>query len=176
MKKLALMALALSLFALPSFGQEVPSADVSAGYSYFRIAGSNGVSGTNLNGFNSSAALNLNHWLGVVGDFGVYHGSPQGIGFTTSTYTFGPRVSLRASGSFVPFVEALFGGAHASASFGGVTGTSNPFAYGGGGGVEIGGGRIALRPEVEYLALRSNGASSNCVRVSVGVVFRLGAK
>ncbi|HWG59203.1 MAG TPA: outer membrane beta-barrel protein [Candidatus Acidoferrales bacterium] len=173
MKKLMWLALAISLFTLPSFAQEVPSMSLSGGYSYFRIGGSNGV---NLNGFNASASFATNHLLGFVADMGAYHGSPQGVGLTTTTYTFGPRITLRPSSSFVPFAQALFGGAHVSASYGGASGSSNPFAYGGGGGVEIGSGRIGLRPEFDYLALRSNGTSSNCFRIAVGVVFRFGAK
>lgn len=173
MKKFVWLALAFSLLAMPSFAQGVPKLDLAGGYSYFRIGGSNGV---NMNGFNANASFSANQWLGVVADVGAYHASPQGVGFTTTTYTFGPRISFRASSKFTPFAEALFGGAHASASFGGFSGTSNPFAYGAGGGVDLGSGRIALRPEVDYMALRSNGSSSNCVRVSVGVVFRLGAK
>ena len=81
MKKLVLAALALSLLAMTSHGQGTPVADVAGGYSYLHLNG-NGGSGANLNGFSGSVAFNVNNWLGVVGDFGVYHGSPSGVSAT----------------------------------------------------------------------------------------------
>jgi len=171
-----MVAFALSVLAVSSQAQETPTADVSAGYSYFRVGGSGGA---NLNGFNTSAAYNANSWFGVVGDLGVYLGSPSGVGVTALTYTFGPRFSIRKSDKVVPFAEALFGASHLSASFGGVSGSSNPFTYSFGGGAEVPLGsshKVALRPEVEYFGLRANGSTGNCVRISVGIVYRIGQR
>ena len=108
MKKFIWAALALSLFVMPSHAQSASAADVSAGYSYFRIAGSNGASGTNMNGVSGSLAVNMNQWAGVVADLGYYHGSPAGIGLSNTTYTFGPRFSYRTA-KVTPFFQALFG-------------------------------------------------------------------
>lgn len=178
MKKFIWVAAALSIFALSSRAQaqQGPSADVSAGYSYFRVGGSNG---TNLNGFNASPAYNVNSWLGLAGDFGWYHGSPSGVGLTDLSYTFGPRFSYRGMNRIVPFAQALFGGSHLSASSGGVSVASNAFAYDLGGGADVAlssNGTVALRPQVDYVGLRSNGSTTNCVRLSVGVVFHFGKK
>jgi hypothetical protein len=176
MKKLIWLSFALSLLAVSSPAQQIPAADVSAGYSYFRIGGSGGA---NLNGFSTSAAYNANDWFGVVGDLGVYHGSPSGVGLTAFTYTFGPRFSIRKSDKVVPFAEALFGASHVSASFGGFSGSSNPFTYSFGGGAEVPLGsshRVALRPEAEYFGLRANGSTANCVRISVGIVYHIGER
>jgi hypothetical protein len=176
MKKFIWVALVLSVFAVSSQAQETPAAEVSAGYSYFRLGGSNGV---NLNGFNTSAVYNANNWFAVAGDVGVYHGSPSGVSLNAFTYTFGPRFSYRKSDKFVPFAQALFGASHASASFGGVSGSSNPFTYGFGGGADLAvspGGKVSLRPEVEYFGLRSNGATSNCMRISFGIVYNFGRR
>ena len=176
MKKFMWVALALLLVAIPSHAQQTPAADVSVGYSYFRVGGSGGA---NLNGFNASGAYNANNWFGVVGDLGVYHGSPSGASVTATTYTFGPRFSYRESSQVVPFAQALFGGSHVSASVGGFGGSVNPFAFGFGGGADIGigtSGKIGLRPEVDYFGLRSNGTTTNCVRISVGIVFHIGER
>ena len=175
MRKLIWMAVALFL-AVPSYAQQTPLADVSAGYSYFRLGGSGGV---NLNGVSGSAGLNANNWLGVVGDLGVYHGSPSGVGVTAVTYTVGPRFSYHMSESrvpIVPFVQALLGGSHLSASYGGIGGSSNPFAYSFGGGADFGGGKIALRPQFDYFGLRSNGVTSNSFRMSIALVFHVGQR
>ena len=176
MKKFMWVALALSLVAIPSHAQQTPAADVSVGYSYFRVGGSGGA---NLNGFSASGAYNANQWFGVVGDLGVYHGSPSGVSVTATTYTFGPRFSYRESSKIVPFAQALFGGSHVSASAGGFSGSTNPFAFSFGGGADIGigtSGKVALRPQVDYFGLRSNGSTSNCVRISVGIVFHIGER
>ena len=176
MKKFIWVAVALSVLAISSSAQEIPAGEVSAGYSYFRVGGSNGL---NLNGFSTSAAYNANRWFGVVGDFGWYHGSPSGVGVSAFTYTAGPRFSMRKSDRIVPFAQATFGASHLSASFAGVSGSSNPFAYSFGGGADVAlssSGKVGLRPEVEYFGLRANGGSSNCVRLSVGIVYHFGAK
>ena len=174
MRKFLWVALAFSLLGMTSQAQEapVPATDVTAGYSYFRIGGSGGV---NLNGVSGSAAYNVNNWLGLVGDFGVYHGSPSGVSETLSTYTFGPRFSYRASERFTPFVQALFGGSHFSA----LGASSNPFAYSFGGGADLAlgtSGHVSVRPEVDYFGLRSNGSTANCVRISAAVVFHFGQR
>ncbi|MGB7022528.1 MAG: hypothetical protein WBD73_01910, partial [Candidatus Acidiferrales bacterium] len=119
MKKLIWAALVFSLLAMTSHGQNTPVADVAGGYSYLHLNGSNGSSGVSLNGFSASLGVNANNWLGIVGDFGVYHGSPSGVGLTAETFMFGPRISFRESNRFVPFAQALFGGSHLSASSGG---------------------------------------------------------
>ena len=176
MKKFIWVVFALSLLAVSSPAQQIPAADVSGGYSYFRIGGSGGV---NLNGFSTSAAYNANDWFGVVGDLGVYHGSPSGVGLTALTYTVGPRFTIRKSDKVVPFAQTLFGGSHVSASFGGFSGSANPFTYSFGGGAEVrlsNSGKVALRPEVEYFGLRANGSTGNCVRISVGIVYRIGER
>ncbi|MGB6876273.1 MAG: outer membrane beta-barrel protein [Candidatus Acidiferrales bacterium] len=172
--KIILAVLAFSLLAIGAYAQDTPKADVSVGYSYLHVNGSDGSSGINLNGFDASAAYNLNSFLGIVADFGVDHGSPSGVSLTDTTYTFGPRISIRATKKFVPFAEGLFGGAHFSESFSGTSGSANPFAFGFGGGVDLGvARRIALRPQIDYFGFRSNGITENSERVSISLVFNL---
>ena len=176
MKKSLWVALASLLFVVPSHAQSTSMADVSGGYSYFRVGGSGG---TNMNGGTGSVAFNANKVLGFVGDFGVYHASPSGVGVTASTYTFGPRFSYRSSGNVVPFAQALFGGAHLSASFGGASASTNPFAYSLGGGADFAISRdskVSLRPEFDYVGMRENGSTANCFRIAVGIVYHIGQK
>ena len=132
----------------------------------------------NLNGFSTSAVYNANNRFGVVGDLGVYHGSPSGVSVTDLTYTFGPRFSYRKSGKVVPFAQALFGASHASASFGGFSGSSNPFTYSVGGcaDVALGSSKVSLRPEVDYFGMAANGGTTNCVRILFGIVYQIGQR
>jgi hypothetical protein len=65
-----------------------------------------------MNGGSGSVALNFNNWLGAVGDFDVYDGSPGAVGLTAESYTLGPRFSYRKSDRFIPFAQVLVGGQH----------------------------------------------------------------
>jgi hypothetical protein len=163
MKKLIILFLVLSVFAIPSGAQSV---DASLSYSYFRLGGSGGV---NQNGVSGSVAYNAYNWLGIVGDFGVYHASPLGVSLNTYTYLFGPRVTLRNPSKFNPFAQALFGGSRLTTGSGGPT--FNQFAYSIGGGVDIGLlPHLAFRPQVDYVGLNTTGSRTNCTRVSAGFV------
>lgn len=173
--KIMLAVVAFTFLAAGSYAQ-TPKADVSVGYAFDHFNGSNGSDGFHLNGFDASVGFNWNRFFGFVGDFGVQHGSPSGVSTTNTTYTFGPRISARVNDKFVPFAQALFGGAHQSASVAGVKVTSNPFAFSFGGGVDLGiipGNRVALRPQVDYFGFHSNGNTVNSERVSVSLVFNL---
>jgi hypothetical protein len=111
-----------------------------------------------------------------VGDFGAYHASAASLNL--ETYTFGPRFSYRKNDRFVPFAQALLGGSHASAVSGGFTG-SNSFVFGAGGGADIAlgrSGKFAVRPQLEYFGFRAASITTNTVRLSVGVVYRIGKK
>src|SRR5262249_40232035 len=162
MKKLFLLGLGLFLFSCSARAQSV---DASIGYSYFRLGGSGGV---NQNGASGSIAYNPNRWLGLVGDFGGYHGSPGGVSLNTFTYLFGPRFSLRNPSKLTPFAQALVGGSRITLS-----GASNSqFAWSFGGGVDFPLlPRLAFRPQVDYVGLDTPGGHTNCTRVSAGVVI-----
>jgi hypothetical protein len=167
MKKRIIAALAFTLLATIARAQDTPVVDVAAGYSLIEVV--KGFSDTAYGG-SGSVALNVNNWLAVVGDFGLYHASPFGPGVDAGTYTFGPRFSYRHWGKFTPFAQVLLGG---------VRYANNGFTFGAGGGADIGldsGRRFALRPQVEYFGFRTNGNTTNTVRVSVGFVFRIGKK
>ena len=43
-------------------------------------------------------------------------------------------------------------------------------------GVLTGSDKWSLRPEFAYVGMRENGATENCMRISVGIVFHLGQK
>jgi hypothetical protein len=170
MKWLAMMVLTM---ACSASAQQTPKVEVSTGYSFLRLGGSGGVS---QHGGSISIAGNVNNWFGIVGDFGVYHSSPLGLSLNTYTFLFGPRLSLRV-GKVTPFVQTLFGGPHMNASAGGISAGTTPFAISAGGGVDLQlSQHIALRPQVDYIALRSNGSTLNSGRASLGLVFRFGGR
>jgi hypothetical protein len=170
---IGILVLTCSVSAQRTGVPEAPKVEVSTGYSFLRLGGSGGVS---QHGGSISIAGNVNNWLGVVGDFGAYHSSPLGVSLNTFTFLFGPRFSLRV-GKVTPFVQTLVGGAHLNASASGISAGTTPFAMSAGGGVDLRlSQHLALRPQVDYIALRSSGQTLNAGRASVSIVFRFGER
>ena len=164
MKRLLLLIVGLSIFAVPSRAQ---SADASIGYSYFRLGGSGGL---NQNGISGSVAYKPIPFLGIVGDIGAYHASPAGVSLNTYTFLFGPRIIVHNPSNITPFVQFLAGDGRLSVP--GV-GSSNNFAFSVGGGVDIGVlPHLALRTQLDYVGLRNSGNTANCTRVSISAVVR----
>jgi hypothetical protein len=140
---------------------ETPRVEVFLGYSRFGTWSNDTVPGNRmvgLNGGSASVALNLNRYLGIVGDFGGYDDSRlqlTGTGVnqplvvnssgTVYTYLFGPRLSFRNQTRFTPFAQILAGGIHASAvtvdncagAGCAILPVQDTFAFTGGGGLDI---------------------------------------
>jgi len=161
-----------------------PKVELFLGYSYIRATPTstrNRIAW--LHGGDANIAFNVNHYLGLVADFGGYHASSlilTGAGTPPSrvvdadgrvfTYLFGPRLSFRTH-RVTPFAQALFGVAHAGeVSITGCTGSSvciplpseNVFALAAGGGLDVNVHRwLAIRLiQAEYLMTRFKDPSS----------------
>lgn len=170
MKKLFLLVLVTLFPALAASAQEAPRADLSVGYSFLREGFSGGA---NAHGGSVSGAGYLNNWLGIVGDFGVYHISQSGISANTYTYLGGPRFSVNRGKSVSPFVQALVGGDRLTAGGGSAKG----FAWSTGGGVDLALTRhIAFRPQFDYIGLRFSNGTTHSARASLSIVFRFGGR
>jgi hypothetical protein len=174
MTKLNWLLAGMLLMACSAHAQYAPKAEISAGYSYLRLGGSGG---TSQNGVSVSVAGNFNPWLGIVGDFGYYHSKPIGVGLNTTTFLFGPRLTARSRGSVSPFLQTLVGGAHLAAGFNGQSASITPFAFSVGTGVDLkASSHIAFRPQLDYIGMRYAGQTTNALRVSFGIVFRIGGR
>ena len=173
MRKLLAFALVVGAFSLAAFAQEagsVPKAEIFGGFQYSRFDG-----GFNANGWDTTVTGNVNRWFGIAADFSGVYGSPSGVSIHNYTYTFGPVVSLRQSRTFTPFAHFLAGGDRASASVGGISGSSNGFAMMFGGGLDINAGQhFAIRgAQFDWLTLHANGVTDkNNMRIESGIVLR----
>lgn len=156
-----------------------------------------------LSGGVASAAVNLTRRFSLVADFGGYDdtqlrlagpgANPTSVvdsAGSVFTYLGGPRVSFRNRTRLTPFAQALFGAAHAGevtlSNCSGSSCTPLPaqtvFALTAGGGFDIRLARhISLRAiQAEYLMTRfpdpttGTGNTQNDVRLSTGLLFRLG--
>lgn len=125
MRKAIVVACVMMFLSISAFSQETPKAELFGGYSYFHADG-----GGNFNGWNGSIAVNLKHWVGLVGDFRGHYSSDvsevrisiPGFPSTSSrveadaniyNFLFGPRFSYRKKESITPFAHALFGASRA---------------------------------------------------------------
>jgi hypothetical protein len=161
----------LALCSLSALAADYPKAEVFGGYQFTRLEG-----GVNANGFNFAFNGNFSDSFGITADIGAAYKSQGGVSFSNYTYTFGPVLSLRANKSYTPFVHALIGGDHASASLSGVgTGSANGFALLAGGGVDFNVNRaFSFRAaQVDWMLVHSQGStSSKNVRISTGLVVK----
>ncbi len=152
----------------------------------------------NFNNFGATGAFtyNANKWLGLTGEVGGYHFSRQyysapdpvtGVSTLQSSsgswqsYLFGPRINFRHFDHFVPFVEVMFGAAHAGSQLTG-TNSQSSFALAAGGGVDI----VLLKNlawrffEADYLMTNFTGTlvgpegRQNNFRIGTGAVLRWG--
>ena len=178
MHKFRWAGLALWLLAVPLHAQNTPSGDVSVHYSPLYVLKGYTIW---MNGVSASVERNATNWLGFAGDLGVYRGHvPENL--TGETYLVGPRVTCRKFKKFVPFAQdlffqGLFGGSHFSRSTGGITGGGSQFTFALGGGTDVVLGRtqrFALRPKLEYVGIRSGDSITPSVRLSIGIVYRIG--
>lgn len=182
-----------------------PKVELFLGYSHVRAMPRNLENRIEwLHGGSGSVAFNVNSVLGLVADFGGYRsddirlsgaGTPPSFVVdadgTVFTYLFGPRLSYRNHEWVTPFVQALFGVAHAGeVSISGCTGpactplpSENVFAMALGGGLDVVRGNWGIRLiQAEYLMTRFRdpspgagqvGARGN-LRLGAGFVFRFG--
>lgn len=166
--------------ASPFFGNAA-RVEISGGYSYLSMDLSElgGLPRQNANGWQSSITLNANRWLAAEGAFNWYYkGNPLSVAtFYDYSAMGGPRVSVR---SF--FVHALFGLDRLTASLDG----SPAFSQNSIAGALGGGAEWRIRPHwgvytsADYVLSRhslpgSAAATQNNIRVSAGIVFRIGA-
>ena len=160
MKKFAVLAILICAISAVAVAQEKPLPEVYGGYQFTSTDG-----GWHANGWDGAANMYLTRWIGVTGDFsGVYKS-----GSNLYTYTGGPVVSMH-KGNFSPFAHALFGGAHAATGSVGDSGMAIMV----GGGVDLGGKRLALRAvQFDWLTLRFSGVTDkNNYRVNTGLIYR----
>jgi len=167
-----------------------PRFEVGGGYAYTRVGSEFGLSGgsgegsstsTNLNGWDAEADYDLTCWIGAVANFTGVYKSVDGAHAHVYTETFGPRVSLRNSTPFTPFVEALFGASQFGVNFNGCisceegSGSTNAFAGFYGGGVDVNlGPTWAIRTQFGDVSTHFDSQFQNSLGVTVEVVIKLG--
>jgi len=176
-----------------AWGRLTPKFEVAGMFQYVNFCP---CSFPNFNNYGATGSFtyNANKWLGLTAEVGGYHFKrdvyqfdtsgnyvKQGISGSWQSYLFGPRVNFRHFDHFVPFVEVLFGAAHAGSQMTGDASQSS-FALAAGGGVDvILWKNLAWRfVEADYLmtnftgSLLSPDGRQNNFRIGTGAVLRWG--
>jgi opacity protein-like surface antigen len=178
MRKLFILVGLILMAAGSAAAQDYPKAEIFGGYQYIRLNPGGGATGSNCHGGAGSVAGNLNHWFGVVGDFGACKvtGLASGDSAHLVNYLFGPKLTYRSRGRLSPFAQVLFGGERIGGSSGGVSASDSSFAmaFGGGADYEMT-NHVSIRLfQGEYLYTKFGGTHQNNARISAGIVYRWG--
>ena len=208
---IVLMCASASAFAQGTTSGDYPKVEVFAGYSALGETGSRVISlGPNASvggdyegqGFETSIIRNFSKRFGIKGDFSAHFNYEANRGpiaactpvcttvtqdfqLKTRVYNFlaGPEFKARNSTRFTPFVHALGGFAHTSATFTTpgpthiffVRRNDNSFAMGLGGGLDIrASNRVSFRAMMDYNPVFINDSSTgtrDLVRISLGVLI-----
>jgi outer membrane immunogenic protein len=188
LRNVSLVVCMLLIVAAFAAAQDFPKVEAALGYSMVRVSSTGFIEKYTTQGGSSNIALNFSKHVGLVADFGGYNNNNiRGVNVdnTTFTYLFGPRFSHRTD-KVTLFGDALFGGAHISASGNivenGVTTkiaeSNNSFSMVIGGGFDFNVSKhMAIRPaQFDYLMTRFNPFNSsptqNNLRYSAMVVFK----
>lgn len=173
------LCLVLSAFAV---AQEPPRLEVFGGYSFLH----NSTSHLNFPwGWAAAPQFNITRAIGFKADIGGHYATPvPGVNVNSYSLLFGPVISnrLEVEGSslgYIPFLHALGGVNRISGSSIGVRSSDTAFAMMFGGGVDINATPyLSVRVgQIDYLYTQHGTASHHDnVRVSAGMVFKLGGK
>jgi len=175
MRKVIIAAAAVCL-AAPARAQDVPRAEVFAGYSYAHVGEEDLRYGWNL-----AVGYNLNRRLAVVVDASGQYGSVEGVDLDQLTLAGGPSATIGRGRPASLFAHALFGLVRTSAGISvlGVTisETRSDFGMLFGGGVDVRiAPKLAFRLQGDYERIQAEGAAEDGYRLSAGIVLRVGKR
>jgi hypothetical protein len=182
MKKLVFIAVFVMGFSVAAIAEDLPAYELFTGYSYFRFAPAG--SSADLHGWNVALIFNKNQNAAIVMDFtGNYGGfndrfnKHDNRAIKAHSFLFGPKVTI-PQGRYSPFIQGLVGVYHLNRGGGASRETENDFGCAFSFGMDIkANDRISVRPfQAEYVVVRSKGIRQSDMRVSSGVVFKMGRK
>jgi hypothetical protein len=182
MKKLVFIAVCVMGFSVAAIAEDLPAYELFTGYSYFRFVPTG--SSADLHGWNVALIFNKNEKAAVVmdftGNYGKYNDRFNKINnraIKAHSFLLGPKITL-PQGRYSPFIQGLIGVYHLNRGGRQARETENDFGAAFSFGLDIkASDKISVRPlQAEYVVVRSKGIRQSDMRVSSGVVFRMGKK
>lgn len=182
MRRFMWMMALVAAVALPARAQNTPQMEIMGGYSYLR----SDVGGADLsmNGWQISVTENLNNWFGGTAEFSGFYANttpplgPPDINVNAHMFLFGPHFAFRKNPSFTPFAHVLVGAIRGSQGYLAISQAKTDFAAEFGGGFDIKvSKRVSIRViQADYIATPFLDQRQDNVRLSAGIVLRLGEK
>jgi hypothetical protein len=165
-----LWLLPLALWPAMASAQQAPRLEVFGGYSYVRVSDSG--NSANTNGWEATAALNFNRFVGVAADFGGSYWKENSVNVNQTTFLAGPQVTFRQQ-RFDIYVHGLAGVALLGADGFGQSASTTKLAAAFGGGLDLRASEhLSVRlMQADYLMTRFGNITQNDVRLSAGLVF-----
>ncbi len=159
--------------SLTVIAQDHSKAEVFGGYQWTSVDGGSGADRVNANGWNAALTGYFNKNFGITADIAGAYKSEFGVDAKVHSFMFGPTFRFEGEKA-TPFVHALFGAAHASAGFEGLSASENSFAYALGGGVDVNATKkVAFRiAQFDYLGTHFASENQKNFRYSAGIVFK----
>jgi opacity protein-like surface antigen len=183
MKKLVLVAILLLGICSVAVAQDVPTAEIFGGYSFYRCA--NDSDSCDLQGWNAAVDLNFNkNWAATVDVSGHYGwlDVPATANYDAYddvkniSFLFGPKYTFSKSERVRPYLHALFGLNHVNPEPQYTVENNFAMAYGGGIDVKVN-DKISVRPvQLDYVGVRRFSVFENNLRYSAGIVFKFGSR
>ena len=170
--------------SMGGFHDDIPRFEIGANYNYFHANAPPGQCGCfSLNGGSGTILMNVTARWAALADIAVAHANQvdnTSQNITIVNYLFGARYTRRNSSRFVPYGEALFGGAKEDVNFQ-FTINRNSFGLAAGGGVST---QLKRRLGVtlgqfDYVYTQIPNAKNdrqNNIRVSTGVTYNFAFK
>jgi hypothetical protein len=175
MRRLSLVFVLILFSGVKSMAQNAPHVEIFGGYSHFLADISNTSFG--LDGGEVAVTENLNQWFGGTLDFSGQWGTLNGFNVDTQQIMYGPVVACHKCRSFTPFAHVLLGAIRGSQEFNGISQSAFKFAAAFGGGIDIQVSQsFSIRAiQAEYLMSRFLETQQNNIRLSAGIVVKLGS-
>jgi hypothetical protein len=182
MKKLVFIVVFVMGFSVAAIAEDLPAYELFTGYSYLRFVPAG--SSADLHGWNLALTFNKNNNVAVVMDFTGNYGTFNdrfnkltNRAIRAHSFLFGPKIAI-PRGRYSPFIQGLVGVYHINRGGRDARETENDFGSAFSFGIDIkANDKISVRPfQAEYVMVRSKGIRQSDMRVSSGVVFKMGRK
>lgn len=189
MRRVVILVMGFLLMTSGSaLAQDFPKFEIGGGYNYFSAKQDTDDEWTEFsNGWYGEVAANITPIIGVLfqvtGNYKTFEEDDDEEDFSLDWYNYlgGFRVSARKNPKVVPYGQFLIGVAQLKGSAGSDEGSETDLAWGFGGGVTVGTGRVGVRGGFDFLKPQASddgevlgGTDTNGWRFLVGVNFAIG--
>ncbi len=182
MRRLTLVLVIVLALSFLAVAQEFPRAEFNAGYSYQRVQTREltSFSAANFSGVAGGLNFNFHQNVGVFADIGYYKCTKKGVtDWKQTSFLFGPQFTYRGESRLSPFGRFGIGAVHVPDNYvvaGNPAATKWAYSFGGGADVRVNNHLSVRAAQVDYIRTHFFDKHESNVRLSFGIVFKMGTK